>query len=94
MSLSTRLDKLEAATRGRDGGDPPNGRWMCRLIYDPSERQINEDLPSGVTSDERSHGRSDTVASVLLASGWIICDELVVIFHRPKCRCVTVRAIS
>jgi hypothetical protein len=21
----------------------PNGRWICRLIYDPSERQINED---------------------------------------------------
>jgi hypothetical protein len=43
MSLSTRLDKLEAATRGRDGGDRPNGRWMCRLTYDPSGRQINED---------------------------------------------------
>src|SRR5512134_2279005 len=24
MSLSTRLDKLEAAMRGRDGGDPPD----------------------------------------------------------------------
>ena len=44
MSLSTRLDKLEAAMRGRDGGDPPDGRWICRrLIYDPSEWQIEED---------------------------------------------------
>ena len=35
MSLSTRLDKLEAAMRGRDGGDPPDGLWICRrLIYD------------------------------------------------------------
>jgi hypothetical protein len=30
MSLSTRLDKLEAAMRGRDGGDPPDGP---RLVY-------------------------------------------------------------
>ena len=29
MSLSTRLDKLEAAMRGRDGSDPPDGRWIC-----------------------------------------------------------------
>jgi hypothetical protein len=29
--------------RGRDGGDPSDGRWICRLIYDPSERQIEED---------------------------------------------------
>jgi hypothetical protein len=43
MSLSTRLDKLEAAMRGRDGGDPPNGRWICRLIYDPCEWKIEED---------------------------------------------------
>lgn len=44
MSLSTRLDKLEAALRGRDGRDPPDGRWICRrLIYDPSEWQIEED---------------------------------------------------
>jgi hypothetical protein len=44
MSLYTRLDKLEAALRGRDGGEPPDGRWICRrLIYDPSEWQIEED---------------------------------------------------
>ena len=43
MSLSTRLDKLEAAMRGRDGGDPPDGPWICRrLIYDPSEWQIGK----------------------------------------------------
>jgi hypothetical protein len=42
MSLSTRLDKLEAAMRGRDG-DPPDRRWVCRLIYDPREWQIEED---------------------------------------------------
>jgi hypothetical protein len=41
MSLSTRLDKLEAALRGRDGGEPPDGPWICRrLIYDPHEWQI------------------------------------------------------
>ena len=40
-----------------------------------------------VTSDERSHAsRSDTVVSVLLASGWIIIAmDLFVIFRRPKC---------
>ena len=43
MSLSTRLDKLEAAMRGRNGRDPPDRRWICRLIYDASERQIEED---------------------------------------------------
>ena len=43
MSLSTRLDKLEAAMRGRDGRDPPDGPWICRLIYDPSNWQIEED---------------------------------------------------
>jgi hypothetical protein len=44
MSLSTRLDKLEAAMRGRDGRDPPDAPWICRrLIYDPSEWQIEED---------------------------------------------------
>ena len=42
MSLSTRLDKLEAAMRGRDGGEPADG-LICRLIYDPSEWQIQED---------------------------------------------------
>ena len=35
MSLTTRLDKLEAAMRGRDPADEP---LMCRrLIYDPIE---------------------------------------------------------
>ena len=44
MSLSTRLDKLEAAMRGRDGGDPPDGRWICRrVIYDPSNGRCEED---------------------------------------------------
>ena len=43
MSLSTRLDKLEAAMRGRDGGGPPDGRWLCRLIYDPVEWGCEED---------------------------------------------------
>jgi len=42
MSLSTRLDKLEAAVRGRNGDGPPDGRWICRLIYDTSEWQIEE----------------------------------------------------
>ena len=42
MSLSTRLDKLEAAMRGRDGGEPAETRWICRLIYDPSEWEIEE----------------------------------------------------
>ena len=37
------MDKLESALRGRDGGDPPSGRWICRLIYDPSEWQIEEE---------------------------------------------------
>jgi hypothetical protein len=43
MSLSTRLDKLEAAMRGRDGGEPSDGLICRRLIYDPSEWQIEED---------------------------------------------------
>jgi hypothetical protein len=42
MSLSTRLDKLEAAMRGRDGGEPADGLICRRLIYDPSEWQIEE----------------------------------------------------
>jgi hypothetical protein len=43
MSLSTRLDKLEAAMRGRDGGDPSDRLRICRrLIYDPREWQIEE----------------------------------------------------
>jgi hypothetical protein len=30
--------------RGRDGGEPPDGRWICRrLIYDPREWEIEED---------------------------------------------------
>ena len=43
MSLSSRLDKLEAAMRGRDGGEPPDGLICRRLIYDPSESQVEED---------------------------------------------------
>ena len=43
MSLSTRLDKLELALRGRDGGEPAHGLICRRLIYDPSEWQIEED---------------------------------------------------
>jgi hypothetical protein len=42
-SLSTRLDKLEAEMRGRNGRDPPDRPWICRLIYDPHEWQIEED---------------------------------------------------
>jgi hypothetical protein len=42
MSLTTRLDKIEAALRGRDSSHPPDGRWICRLIYDPHEWQIEE----------------------------------------------------
>jgi hypothetical protein len=43
MSLYTRLDKLEAAMRGRDGGGPPDGRWICRLIYDSREWEGEKD---------------------------------------------------
>jgi hypothetical protein len=44
VSLSTRLDKLEAALRGRDGRNPPDGPSICRrVIYDPSEWEIEED---------------------------------------------------
>ena len=43
MSLYTRLDKLEAAMRGRDGGEPADGLICRRLIYDPCEWQIEED---------------------------------------------------
>jgi hypothetical protein len=42
MSLSTRLDKLEAAMRGHDCDGPPDEAWICRLIYDPREWQIDE----------------------------------------------------
>ena len=53
MSLSTRLDKLEAAMRGRDGSDPADGRCVCRLIYDPREWQIEkEEAISRVKTDE------------------------------------------
>jgi hypothetical protein len=34
LGLSTRLDKLEAAMRGRDGGDPPNGPWLVYRLCD------------------------------------------------------------
>jgi hypothetical protein len=45
-SLSTRLDKLEAALRGRDGGGPPDGPWLvCRLIYDPLEWDARKTKP-------------------------------------------------
>jgi hypothetical protein len=44
MSLYTRLDKLEAAMRGRDGRDSPNGPWISRrLIHDHREWEIEED---------------------------------------------------
>jgi hypothetical protein len=41
VSLTTRLDKLEAAMRGRD---PPGEPWICcRLIYDPREWASEKD---------------------------------------------------
>jgi hypothetical protein len=44
MSLSTRMDRLEAALRGRDGGDLPDEPWICRrLIYRPFEWECEED---------------------------------------------------
>ena len=43
MSLYTRLDKLEAALRGRHCGEPADGLICRRLTYDPSEWQIEED---------------------------------------------------
>ena len=44
MTLSTRLDKLEAALRGRDGGEPPGGPSICRrVMYDPGGWEIEED---------------------------------------------------
>jgi hypothetical protein len=54
MSLSTRLDKLEAAMRGRDGGEPPDGAWIWRrLIYYPREWEIEEDEAiSRIKTDE------------------------------------------
>ena len=37
------MDKLEAEMRGRDGGEPADGLICRRLIYDPSEWQIEEE---------------------------------------------------
>jgi hypothetical protein len=37
------LDKLESVLRGRDGGEPAHGLICRRLVYDPSEWQIEED---------------------------------------------------
>ena len=42
MSLSSRLDKLEAVMRGRDCGEPADGLICCRLIYDASEWEMEE----------------------------------------------------
>ena len=36
------MDKLEAAMRGRDGGEPADV-LICRLIYDPREWPIEEE---------------------------------------------------
>ena len=54
MSLSTRLDKLEAAMRGRDGGEPHDGAWIWRrIIYYPREWEIEEDEAiSRIKTDE------------------------------------------
>jgi hypothetical protein len=42
MSFSTRLDKIEAAMRGRDPPDEPF--WVCRrLIYDPRKWEIGKE---------------------------------------------------
>ena len=43
QSKSASLDRLEAAMRGLDGGEPAHGLICGRLIYDPSEWQIEED---------------------------------------------------
>jgi hypothetical protein len=37
VSLSTRLDKLEAALRGRDDGDPPDEPWLAYRLSDWAE---------------------------------------------------------
>jgi hypothetical protein len=37
MSLSTRLAKLEAALRGRDGGDPLDEPWLVYRLSDWAE---------------------------------------------------------
>ncbi len=49
MSLTTRLDKLEAALRGRE---PPDEPWICRrLIYDPLEWVSEKDEAIPLQSD-------------------------------------------
>ena len=58
MSLSTRLDKLEAAMRGRD---PPDEPWICRrLIYDPHEGEMEEE---GAVSRLKTDGLDRLVAA-------------------------------
>ena len=37
MSLFTRLDKIEAALRGRDGGDPHDEPWLVYRFCDWAE---------------------------------------------------------
>ena len=61
MSLSTRLDKLEAAMRGRNGRDPPGVPWI-RLIYDPLEWQIADE-------EARSQMKTDELNRLLAAGG-------------------------
>jgi hypothetical protein len=52
MSLTTRLDKLEAALRGRE---PPDEPWICRrLIYDPLEWASEKDEAISGTEGELS----------------------------------------
>ena len=52
MSLTTRLDKLEAALRGRE---PPDEPWICaRLIYDPLESASEKDEAISGTEGELS----------------------------------------
>jgi hypothetical protein len=74
MSLSTRLDKLEAAIRGRDGGEPADELVCRRLIYDPSEWQIEEDeATSRMKTDELDRlvaaGTIRASASLIVALG-------------------------
>ena len=56
MSLITRLDKLEAAMRGRD---PPDGPWICRrMIYDPREWvSVEDEAISGMEEELREIDR-------------------------------------
>jgi hypothetical protein len=37
MSLSTRLDKLEAVLRGRDGGEPADQPWLAYRLQEWAE---------------------------------------------------------